>query len=241
MRALLAAGLLAGCASGRSLGEAPDAGTAPPGTDAKVWLDGSIEPQFDALTVIQPDAFVPADAAIVVPVCSEQQLLTNPVLDLNPSGMGWVQQNIDNLAPIITGDDGVPEHSPPFKAWMGGLEGYDYGVNSLTDVLYQDVTIPANTTQLRLTGQYEVRTAEVEAFAYDTAQFAVTQTDGTPLEVVKQLSNLTPTTAWTAIDHVITQSMANQTIRIRITTTNDVVNPTSFYFDTLALTATICQ
>lgn len=242
MRGLFVACLLAGCASGRTSYESPDAGENPVGPDAKVWRDGAIEPQPDAAVVVMPDA-----AAIVTPdappqpVCNDQQLLMNPVLDLNPSGMGWVQQNIDNTAPIVTGDDGIPEHTPPFKAWMGGLEAYDYGVNSVTDVLYQDISVPANTTQLRITGQYDVRTAETATVAYDTAQIAFTQTNGTPLQVIKELSNLTATTAWTAIDQQLSQSYAGQTIRLRITTTNDVIDPTSFYFDTLALTATICQ
>lgn len=237
MRGVIAAScLLAGCAAGRSAIDPPDAGA---GADAKSWRDAAIiESQPDA----RPDALiVPPDAPAVVPVCHDQQLLSNPVLDLNPSGMGWIQQNIDDLAPIITGDDGVAEHSPPFKAWMGGLEAFDYGVNSVTDTLYQDVTIPANTTQVRLTGVYEVRTMEVDPTAYDTAQLALTQTDGTPLQVVKDLSNLTPTTTWTAIDTLAPANLAGQTIRVRITTTNDVIDATSFYFDTLALTATICQ
>ena len=67
------------------------------------------------------------------------------------------------------------------------------------------------------------------------------ETPNPSLQVVKDLTNLTPTTAWTAIDTLATQNLAGQTVRVRITTTNDVVNPTSFYFDTLALTATICQ
>jgi len=242
MRGLFVACVLAGCASGRGSYEPPDAGDTNAGPDAHAWRDGSIEPQPDA-TIVMPDAaaIVTPDAAPPAPVCHTQQLLTNPVLDLNPSGMGWVQQNIDSSAPIITGDDGVAEHTPPFKAWMGGLEAYDYGLNSVTDVLYQDIVVPANATQLRITGQYEVRSAETATIAYDTAQLAFTQTNGTPLQVIKDLSNLTPTTAWTAIDQTLSQSYAGQTIRIRITTTNDVIDPTSFYFDTLALTATICQ
>jgi len=237
MRGLLAACLLAGCASGRAAIDPPDAGGGNTSPDAKVWRDGSImiEPQPDAAVMQQ------SDAAVVQPSCHDQQLLLNPVLDLNPSGMGWTQLNIDNAAPIITGDDGIAEHSAPFKAWMGGLEAFDYGASSVTDVLYQDLTVPANTTVLRVTGQYEVRTAEVEGIAYDSAQLALTQTNGTPLQVITDLTNLTPTTAWTAIDQAAAQNLSGQTVRLRITTTNDVIDPTSFYFDTLAVTATICQ
>jgi hypothetical protein len=242
-RALLAACVLSGCASGRALDDVTDAAVGP--DDAtKVWLDGQLEGTPDA----RPDAqtVVPVDAAPDAYQCQVQtvQLLQNPVLDLTPTGMHWVQQNIDNSAPIVTGDDGIPEHTAPFKAWMGGFRGYDFGVNSLTDVLHQDVTVPAGTTALRLTGYYEVRTAEpATTTAWDTAVVALVQTNGTPIETVKSLSNLTPTTAWTAIDHVVTDAsaLAGQTVRLRMTSTNDVLYPTSFFFDTLALTATFCQ
>jgi hypothetical protein len=243
MRALWVTCLLVGCASGRGSFEQPDAAENNGSPDARVVRDAPLAQPDAAVVVVTPDAQQQQtpDAGTPQPVCHDQQLLANPVLDLNPSGMGWVQQNIDSYAPIITGDDGIVEHTAPFKAWMGGLEAYDYGVNSVTDVLYQNVAVPANTTQLRFTGQYDVRTAETATVAYDTAQVALTRTDGTPLLVIKDLSNLTTTTQWTALDMTSTTGYAGQTIRVRITTTNDVIDPTSFYFDTLALTATICQ
>src|SRR4051794_17848059 len=83
----------AGCASGRTTGDTPDASSGSP--DAKLWRDASV--------VTLPDAHqsVVVDAA---PQCQTQELLTNPVLDMNPLGMGWVQQNIDDGYPIITSD-----------------------------------------------------------------------------------------------------------------------------------------
>jgi hypothetical protein len=233
MRAALVACVLVGCASGRTAGEAPDASVGG-GPDAKVWRDGSIEATPDAHTVV-----VPPDAYQCQ--VQQQQLLQNPVLDLNPSGMGWVQLNIDNLAPIVTGDDGVPEHSPPFKAWMGGLEGVDYGYYSITDVLYQDITIPAGATALRLTGQWDMLTTETELGVYDDAQIALVQQDGTPIETVLSMTNDTLTIGWNAIDHAFAAPHAGETVRLRLMSTNDVVNATSFFFDTLALTATVCQ
>jgi len=242
-RVILATGVLAaGCASGRSNVEPPDADTSG-GPDAKVYLDAPaqmIDARIDGQTVQPPDAAPPPPDAYQCQVMT-RQLLINPVLDLNPSGMGWVQQNIDNAYPIVTGDDGVAEHSAPFKAWMGGWQGQDKGVLSVTDTLYQDVTIPANTTQLRFTGYYEVRTAESGSTAYDTAQVALVQTNGTPIETIRSLSNAAPTTAWTAISYTAATNLSGQTVRVRFTTTNDYDYATSFYFDTLGLTATFCQ
>ena len=244
MRGLWVTCLLVGCAQGRGSFEVPDAAdTTGDSPDARVIRDAPPAQADAPVVVVTPDAMqqVTPDAGTPQPTCHDQQLLSNPVLDLNPSGMGWVQVNIDSYAPVVTGDDGVSEHTAPYKAWMGGLEAYDYGTNTVTDVLYQDVVVPANTTQLRFTGEYDVRTMETASFAYDTAQVALTQTNGTPLMVIKNLSNLTTTAQWTAIDMATTQGYSGQTVRLRLTSTNDVIDATSFYFDTLALTATICQ
>lgn len=236
MKRALVAGVLAACASGRS---AVDPDAAENGVDAKVYLDAPqvIDARPDSQTVTPPDA--PPDAYQCQVMT--RQLLMNPVLDLNPSGMGWVQQNIDNAYPIVTGDDGIVEHSAPFKAWMGGWQGQDKGVQSVTDTFYQDVAIPANTSQLRFTGYYEVRTAESGSTVYDTGQIALVQTNGTPIETIKSLSNAAPTTTWTAINYTAAANLSGQTVRLRFTTTNDYDFATSFYFDTLALTATYCQ
>lgn len=241
----LAACLLAACASGRANQEATDADVGQP-ADAKVYLDGHIEPQPDGSVVHPGDASVPIDAPkpIDAYVCQvhTQQLLANPALDLSPAGTSWVMQNIDNAYPVVTGDGVLGAHSAPYKAWMGGITGSDISASTATDALYQDVTIPAGTTSLVLTGYYDVRTAETDTTTvYDRGDVSLIKTDGTPLENVIQLTNLTPTTAWTSMSRTFSGNYSGQTVRLRFTTTNDVINATSFYFDTLALTATYCQ
>src|SRR5262249_7148761 len=155
-----------------------------------IWLDGHVEPPPDSPNINPtPDAAVPHDAAIVPPdayVCIPQitELLLNPVFDLTPMGMGWVQQNIDNAYPLITDDDGVTEQSAPYKAWMGGWAGTDKSVSTLSDQLYQDVVVPANTTQLVLTGYYDVATSETIGLVYDVANVSLVQTNGVPIEGV---------------------------------------------------------
>jgi hypothetical protein len=225
--------VLCGCASGRTTGEAPDASTTASPPDAKVWRDAAIVVTPDAHTVVTPDAYQ----------CQLQtvQLLANPALDMTPSGMGWVQDNIDDLAPIVTSDDGVPEQSPPYKAWMGGLQGLDYGVYSLTDQLYQDVVVPAGATNLKLTGQWDMLTYETDPGVYDDAHVSLVQPDGTPIETVLAVTNETFSVGWNAIDHTFAAAHAGETVRLRLTSTNDMINETSFFFDTLSVTATVCQ
>ena len=236
MKRVLLGCALAACASGRA-NDQSDASSH--GADAKVYLDapavvtdGSIDAH-----IIPPDAPPDAYQCHVM----THQLLMNPVFDLNPSGMGWVQQNIDNAYPIVTGDDGIAEQSPPFKAWMGGFAGDDVGVATASDMLYQDIAVPPSTTQLAITGYYEVRTGETGSTVYDSAQLAITQTNGTPIETVKSWTNAAPTTAWTAFSYNVAANLSGQTVRVRFTTSNDYSNATSFYFDTFSVTATYCQ
>lgn len=254
MRALVAV-LLVGCASGRS-------NVAPGDGDINEFLDGTIEGELDAAIDAKPiDAMVDATPIDAAPpdaappdaappdaappdayqcTVMTRQLLLNPVFDLTPRAVNWTEQNIDNAYPVITDQDGVVEHSAPYKAWMGGFVAPTIG-GSVSDGLYQDVMVPAGTTMLVLTGYYEVRTGESGATVYDTAQVALTQTNGTPIETALSLSNATPTTAWTAFSKTFTPNLSGQTVRLRFTSSNDDSFATSFYYDTLALTATYCQ
>ena len=233
--------LLVGCASGRA-NDRVDANGGEQ-VDAKVFADGRIEQQPDAQTVHLADASVDAPKPLDAYVCTvqTQQKLLNPVLDLSPPGTSWVMQNIDNAYPVVTSDGVLVAQSAPYKAWMGGIAGDDIGASSATDGLYQDVQVPAGTTALVFTGYYDVRTSETGTTVYDRGTVSLTRTDGTPLETIINLTNATPTSAWTSFSRTFTGNYAGQTVRLRFTTTNDIINPTSFYFDTFTLTATYCQ
>ncbi|MBV8755693.1 MAG: hypothetical protein JO257_00370 [Deltaproteobacteria bacterium] len=249
MKRVLAAVVLAGCASGSAAKQQQDA---PNGqADAKVFLDGNIEghpdapadaaPHIDAPPDARPDAR-PIDAAppdACVPQTTE--LLQNPVFDLTPVGTGWNETPIDPTYPPIT-SDGFAAQTAPYKAWMGGFDGQSKSMNSVTDVVWQDFVVPPGTTALVLTGYYVVGTNETSTTTvYDTASVDLLQTNGTPIENVMAPTNLTVTgSTWTAFSHTFTHLPAGQTVRLRFTSTNDITNVTNFFFDTLSLKATHC-
>jgi hypothetical protein len=162
-------------------------------------------------------------------------LLANASFDDTPVGTGWIEMPIVSTSPLITPDDGVVEHSAPYKVWMGGISNMPPNQDSL----YQDVTVPASTTQLVFEGYYEVHTAETGA-ATDNAAIELLTTSNAPLQVIKTLDNTQSTTAWTQIIQPITANVAGQTVRLRLRSANDTLNDTSFYFDTLELNATYC-
>jgi hypothetical protein len=249
MKRALYAALLAGCASGSAAQQQQDAPLGGP-IDAKVYLDGQIEghpdapvdaaPHIDAPRDAPPDAR-PIDAPPDACVPQTTELLANPVFDLSPAGVNWQQVPIDPTYPPIT-SDGFAAHTAPYKAWMGGFDGQTEGTSSVTDVVYQDVVVPAGTTALVLTGYYVVGTNETDmTTVYDTASVDLLQTNGTPIENVMRPTNLTVTgSSWTAFSHAFTAIPAGQTVRLRITSTNDISNATNFFYDTLSLKATHC-
>ena len=236
--------LLAGCAAagGAAQSDAPPGSGSP---DAKQYLDGQIEVTPDARPDAPPDAAVHHDAAIDAPpdacVPMATELLANPAFDLTPIGTGWTQQPIDPLYPDITADGAYAPQSAPYKNWMGGIDGTTEGLSSVTDIVYADVTIPAHTTALVLTGYYTVGTTENPNDApYDTANVDLLQTNGSPIEAVLAMSNLTNTGAtWTQFSHTFT-TIPSGTVRLRLTSTNDITNATNFFFDTFSLKATHC-
>ena len=253
--ALLAA---AGCASGgSSLGQGdgsviedtaqPDSPVQPDSFVPDAFVPDAFVPDAFVPDAFVPDAFVAPDAAIdamvtpdaCVPIAT--QLLLNPALDLTPMGTNWVQTPIDPMYPPITDQDGPAEHSAPYKAWLGGFVAPTIG-GTVTDVMYQDVAIPAGTTLLTLSYQYIVGTQEDAAAttAFDTASVAITQTNGTVISNVNSFSNLTPVAAWTAVNVTVPQNLSGQTVRLRLTSSNDDSFTTNFFFDSFALTATHC-
>lgn len=227
----VALALVAGCASAGSASEQPDAGGGG-GPDAARQPDAGVG--VDASTVTPVDAPPGTDAP---PGCTPMttQLLVNPAFDGTPLGTGWTEAPIDPAAPLITGDASSVQSSPNV-AWMGGLVSASASTK-VTDTLSQQVTIPTGTTQLVLTGYYRVATFELLINGDDTASIALQGQAALALEE-KAVS------AWTAFSYAFTSAFTNahagQTVTLRISSSNDDELVTSFFFDSLALTATYC-
>ncbi len=217
-----------------------DSGPIDPMPDAALPHDGPTMAMPDAPVVVMPDACVPQ--AI--------EHLANPVFDLTPNGTGWVEYRDPNLQdepggpfPIISANpSGVTPMSAPNKAWLGGAAGGDVTptVASLTDMLYQDVTVPASATTVTVSGYYLVGTNETGSTVYDTFSLDIIQTNGTVIENVITLSNATNASTFTPFSKTLTTNIAGQTVRLRATSTNDDIFNTNFFLDSLSLKATHC-
>lgn len=249
--------LATGCASGSSRGTGEDGGVtpdSPPRPDAReeVFPDAAVD-----APVIPPDAPIPPDATVIppdappdacIPVATE--MLVNPVLDLAPQGMGWVDgrdTRVNALPggpfPIISANPtGLAAHSAPNKAWFGGAAGEDVtpAALSLTDQLHQDITFPADATNFVVSGFFLVGTNETDPQAFDTFSIDVTELNGTPIENVMVADNLTVADNFTAFSKTLSANLAGKTVRLRLLSVNDSILLTNFFVDSLSFSATFC-
>jgi hypothetical protein len=220
-RRILALALLSACAEAGVALEKPDAPPSTGGGDASV----------DSPTSTGTDAAVDSPAQCTTMTVN---LLQNPNFETTPLATGWTETRYNN-EPIVR-TDGIAGQSPTTKAWLGGVTG-----SAAADALHQDIMVPASTTALVLTGFYEVRTGETGATVYDRGSLDLVSTAGAMIEPIQAFTNATPTTAWTAINKTITANVKGTTVRLRMSSTNDILDATSFYFDTMVLNATVCQ
>jgi hypothetical protein len=180
------------------------------------------------------------------------QLLANASFDASPLGSGWTQKPIQNAPggpyPLIVANSADVEtpNTLPDEAYLGGIDGdeVDPQQTTVSDELYQDVTVPAGTTQLVLSGFYFVVSDESpsDPTVYDTGAVSLVTTTGSLIETALSVSNVTAAsmTGYVAFSHTFTTDVAGQAVHVKLASTNDSIKPTAFYFDTLSLEATHC-
>lgn len=230
MKVLLVPVLLVGCASGGRPFEDQ------PSPDASVQPDTPVDPPPDA--PVNPPSDSPTACTPV-----QTNVLANPAFDLAPSGTGWNEVPIQNLPggpyPIVTAD-GLAANTAPNKAWLGGAAGLDAGTSTVTDQLFQDVTFPADATGFVVSGMFASGGVEDTDAVYDTFTLDVTETNGTQIENVMTANNMVTNGTFTVFTKTLTSNLAGRTVRLRATSTNDILNHTNFYLDSLSFQATSC-
>ncbi len=210
----------------------PDAAIPHPDPDAAVMPpDAAVPHPPDAAVTHPPDAAVPCTPTTT-------NLLVNASFDTGPGTM-WAE--VGGAGEIILAGTNLQmhaAHSGTFAAWLGGY-------NSGDDQLTQTIIVPASATGLRFKGQRWIETLETDNGTYDKLTFEILGATGTNvLESIggaPVFTNAAKTTTWTAFDFPVTGNYAGQTIRLRLRALTDFINASSFFLDTIALEATVCQ
>jgi hypothetical protein len=185
-------------------------------------------PQTDA----QHDSAPQQDSG---PQCTTQSLLVNGNFDVGP-GSGWTAYSDWTSDPVIYPCGSLPHgcQGGGYAAWLGGGT---YGQN----YVFQTVTIPANTTSLRLTGYRWIDTAE-SGGVYDHVWLELhVPGDINPLDTFATWSNQNSSSTWVAFSLPAAAAHAGQTLDLLLNSWNDSTSVTSFFLDTLVLEAVVCQ
>lgn len=140
---------------------------------------------------------------------------------------GWTSSSTAGYA-LISAFSQHPANTGTRYAWLGG---YDDG----TDVLYQDVTVPASGQQAALQFWYRITSADSIYTAYDKLSVDVYSTAGTKLATLASFSNLDKNSGWTRSARYDLTAYKGQTIRIRFSATLDISDSTSFLIDDVAV------
>lgn len=183
-----------------------------------------------------PDASIPDASAPDANGCTGgwTQLLSNPGFDLGAT-VWTTTTDVPAQQVIRMYGAGYPW---PAQAgdWAAVFGGDDYTIQTM----YQNFTVPANATMLRVAGYTCFVSSEITTVTeYDTIDIELQTTAGATLENVAHWSNLTAgtTCSWAAASLDATTSYAGQTIRLHFASETDVSNITSFGFDSLAVEA----
>ena len=130
-------------------------------------------------------------------------------------------------------DGEVNAQSPSFMAWLGG---YDNAVDSLT----QEVTVPADATNVRVRGHRRFITDEGGG-VYDRTWVDITDSAGTQLELLEEWSNQDDNSGWAAFNFAVGGNYQGDVIRLRLRSDADGSLSTHFFYDSLLLEVDTCQ
>jgi cysteine-rich repeat protein len=123
-------------------------------------------------------------------------------------------------------------HSPPGFAWLG------YDAINMKPALRQNITVPPDALQLNIMGYYQIQTDESGcACDYGRVQIDV---GGTVTNLV-EWSAYDANTDWAFFSTFVNATpIAGQTVALQLQADMDDATNTSFYFDSLTVTADVC-
>ncbi len=122
-----------------------------------------------------------------------------------------------------------PAHQGAKYAWLGG------NGKTVTETLYQTVTIPANATLATLSLYLHIDTAETtSSSAYDKLAISIQNASGTTLKTLATYSNLGKAAGYQSRSFDLS-AYKGQTLRVYFKMTEDTSNQTSFVVDDVSL------
>lgn len=219
--------------------DAPDANVPTTTTsqpDAQVPVVGTV----DASTPKNPDPL--PDAGGCTPGApTGPNLLANGDFDLGPGAM-WGERSGDSRDIVALASSLVGFSPAPSGEYVAQLGGYSPGGGGFAlDVLYQDVTVPAGSAGLTISGKIRIRTNESFG-GNDTVALDIASTTGDSIESLRTWTDTTDENDdFEDFTAKSTKNYSGQTVRIRWTGKLSGSNTTWFVFNNLEVFAGRCE
>lgn len=161
--------------------------------------------------------------------CGAQPVEVLPNGSFDDPAPPWIQQPV--TPPLLCGQPLIT----PFDGTQAGCLGSTDGT---TQTLSQTIPLPAGVKTLTLSGEICIDTTETDKVDNDILQFDVVDGDATVAPLGKQTNQqgMTPC-QFTAFELTGTATSDPASATLRIRSTLNASNPTSFYIDKLSLTA----
>lgn len=144
-------------------------------------------------------------------------------------GVGWTESSSGGYALVTSSGGGARTGS--WWAWMGG---YD----NLSESLTQEVAIPANVQDARLTFWYRIVTEEVSSSEYDSLRMTVVDAASGATLAQSRLSNRNAAGSYAQSESHDLTSYRGRSVRVSFASTLDASLPTSFHIDDVSLVVT---
>ncbi len=161
------------------------------------------------------------------------QLLANPSFDEGDEG--WEAEDFAYLGQTPDGGSLMPQ-SGDYYASLSGFPGSE-------PTIWQSVSVPAASTALDLSFYYAIEKPFFDS--NDDLTVQILDAGGSVLATVTTIygDDGDGSPSWTYASAILPSTWAGSTIRVRFRADIDgsIVTLTSFYVDTVALTATICE
>jgi hypothetical protein len=160
-------------------------------------------------------------------------LLSNPGFDLG--NVDWIQSsNPPGDQVIVMSSPSVTPQAGLYMVWLGGATSQEESIE-------QTVAVPGDAVAIDVHGMVWIRTDETGVTLADSSNIELQ--DPLTNNVLRTYTNLDATTGWTSFEYTLATGalQAGKTLTLRLTSTNSAQYATSFYYDSLALEATVCR
>jgi hypothetical protein len=167
--------------------------------------------------------------------CARRELFTNGTFDAG--GTGWTEISGKGSNLIVTAEAAEGNVMPHSGTHFARLGGYTGEADTAQDNLIGTVEVPASAQNLVFSYYSSLRSGDQSGQRHDVLHLAL----DSDLQYVEQiLDNTTVRPTWQRFEMSVDPMAAGKTLVLLVRAENDATLPTTFFLDSVSLTAAEC-